>query len=55
MGYAMTIADFGNGKQLAVGLPGDDSVSGFNDAGSVEVFEFPQPLPDLMFSDSFEN
>jgi len=55
MGYAMTIADFGIGTELVVGIPGDDSsVSSFNDAGSVEVFEFPQPLPDMMFSDSFE-
>lgn len=56
MGFAMTIADFGKGTELAVGIPGDDSsVSSFNDAGSVEVFEFPQPLPELMFSDSFED
>ena len=54
MGYAMTIANFGNGNELVVGISGDDSVSGFNDAGSVEVFEFPQPLPDLIFAGSFE-
>jgi len=52
MGYAMTIADFGNGNELAVGIPGDDSNSGFIDAGSVEVFEFSQL--DLIFANSFE-
>ncbi|VAW48994.1 hypothetical protein MNBD_GAMMA03-517 [hydrothermal vent metagenome] len=53
MGYAMTIANFGNGKQLAVGIPGDDSeVGGFNDAGSVEVFSFNN---DVIFKNSFED
>jgi len=56
MGYAMTIADFGNGTEIAVGIPGDDSDNDSNDAGSVEVFRFQElVLPDLMFSDSFEN
>jgi len=53
MGYAMTIANFGNGNELAVGIPGDDFIDGFNDAGSVEVFEFLQP--DLIFANSFED
>ena len=50
MGYAMTIADFGIGSEIAVGIPGDD-VSGNNDAGSVEVFSF---IDDLIFANSFE-
>ncbi len=57
MGYAMTVADFGNGGELAVGIPGDDifisQANTINDAGSVEVFNFIQP--DLIFSDSFED
>jgi hypothetical protein len=52
MGYAITVANFGNGKEIAVGIPGDDSDDGDNDSGSVEVFSFRQP--DLMFSNSFE-
>ncbi|MCF6262383.1 MAG: hypothetical protein L3J24_02150 [Xanthomonadales bacterium] len=46
----MTIADFGNGKELAVGIPDDNSSDdgdgdgdGDNDAGSVEVFGFRKP------------
>jgi len=53
MGFSMTVADFGNGFEIAVGIPGDDIFNGFNDVGSVEVFNFVQP--DLMFSDSFED
>ncbi|VAW44410.1 hypothetical protein MNBD_GAMMA03-867 [hydrothermal vent metagenome] len=53
MGYAITIADFGNGNQLAVGIPGDDSENDFNDAGSVEVFSFFNN--DIIFKNSFES
>ncbi len=56
LGFSMTVADFGNGSEIAVGIPGDDifisQANSINDAGSVEVFNFV--LPDLMFSDSFE-
>ncbi len=55
MGFSMTIADFGNGGELAVGIPGDDIFNGNNDVGAVEVFKFTQPmLPELIFSNSFE-
>ncbi len=53
LGYAITIANFGNSPEIAVGIPGDDIFQGNNDVGSVEVFNFV--LPELMFSDSFED
>ena len=52
MGYAMTVADFGDGKEIAVGIPGDDSSDGDNDAGSVEVFRVQS---DIIFIDSFDS
>ncbi len=52
MGLAMTIADFGNGPELVVGLPGDDSIGGDNDSGSVQIFEFENP--DVIFKNEFE-
>jgi len=52
MSFAMTVADFGNGPELAVSLPGDDFL-GDNDTGSVIVYEFENP--DVIFEDSFEN
>ncbi len=53
MAYAMTVADFGNGRELAVSLPGDDSSGGDNDAGSVIVYEFENP--DVIFENDFES
>ncbi len=51
MAFAMTVADFGNGRELAVGVPGDN-FSGDNDTGSVFVYEFENP--DVIFEDSFD-
>ena len=49
----MTVANFGNGQELAVSLPGDDSLGDDTDAGSIIVYEFENP--DVIFKDSFEN
>lgn len=54
MSYALAIGDFGNGPELAVALPGDNSIDGDddNDAGSVRIYTFINP--DMMFKNSFE-
>lgn len=52
MSFAMTVGDFGKGNELVVGLPGDDSVDGENDSGSVRVYSFANP--DVIFEDDFE-
>ncbi len=39
-GAALTIADFGRGPELAVGIPEADSTQGTNNSGTVEVFRF---------------
>ncbi|MCF6300270.1 MAG: hypothetical protein L3J52_04005, partial [Proteobacteria bacterium] len=53
MAFALTVADFGRGNELAASLPGDDSLDGDNDSGSVEVFAFSPT--DIIFADSFED
>ncbi len=52
MSLSMTVGDFGNGPELAVGLPGDDSTDAENDTGSVRVYTFENP--DVIFEDSFD-
>jgi len=52
MGFAMTVADFGKGPELVVGMPGDNSTDDDNDSGSVQIFTFENP--DVIFEDSFE-
>ena len=53
--FALTVADFGKGEELVVGIPGDNSGDGDNQAGSVEVFEFEANISDLIFANSFED
>ncbi|WP_223787967.1 integrin alpha [Marinicella meishanensis] len=52
MAYVMTVGDFGAGPELVVGLPGDDSIDGENDSGSVRVYSFENP--DVIFADDFD-
>ncbi|MFC3194808.1 hypothetical protein ACFODZ_11210 [Marinicella sediminis] len=52
MTRSLTLGDFGNGAELVVGMPGDDSADAENDTGSVQVMTFA--LPDLIFADDFD-
>jgi len=52
MTYSMTVGNFGNGPELVVGMPGNDSVDDENDSGAVKVYEFENP--DVIFKDDFE-
>ncbi len=53
-GFAMTVANFGNGAELAIGWPGRNSMDFNNhaDAGAVVTRVFFNP--DIIFEDSFE-
>ena len=53
LSISMAIGDFGNGPELATGMPAYNSADNNIDSGAVQVFEFINP--DVIFKDDFEN